>query len=204
MKIIPPVLITQKNKLSITEPWVHLFCVQVDDDDAMYLTNHSDEITYDGHTYSPFPVQIGESREDSKGNLETLTLAVSNIDRSVMAYLELNDALMGNEVRIYLINRTDMTQAIDLGTYQITEVVADSMVASITLGHWNFFNIKFPRNRFIRGRCRWLYKGIECAYSGGYDSCDKTLDGASGCRAHNNEPRFGGFPGIPAGRFVVR
>jgi len=204
LKIIPSALILQKNKLNISDPYAHLFIIQINDTDALYLTNHSEKIAYDGHEYSPFPIQIGESKENSRGNLETLTLTVSNIDRSVMAYLELNDALLGNEVRIYLVNRIDTTQAIDLGNYQIVEVTADQELANITLGHYNFFGLKFPRNRFIKGRCRWVYRSPECGYSDGLPSCDKTLDESNGCRVHSNTARFGGFPGIPAGRFVTR
>jgi len=43
---------------------------------------------------------------------------------------------------------------------------------------------------------RFDYANIE----GGLDSCDYTLDGPNGCRAHKNTLNFGGFPAIPYGR----
>lgn len=200
MKTIAPSLKKQKNKLHITAPWVYLFIVQVSATDAMYITNHSESIGYDGHTYKPFPVEVGEITEDSKGNLESVTLSISNVNRMVMAYMEQHDALQGKDVWMFIVNRVDPTQCINLGVYQIVEASADSNVATFVLGHYNFFALKFPRNRYIRGRCRWVYKSTECGYVGGLATCDKTLGETDGCRVHNNEQRFGGFPSIPSGK----
>lgn len=39
------------------------------------------------------------------------------------------------------------------------------------------------------------------AYSGGLATCDLTLDGANGCRIHQHNRHFGGFPALPYGRY---
>lgn len=204
MKDIGSSIKTQKNTLAITEPWCYLFVVQISDTEALYLTNHSESIVYGGHTYKPFPVAVGEIKEDSRGNLESVNLAISNINRMAMAYMELNDALLGRDVWIYIINKLDLTQVVDLGVYQITEASADQDTATFTLGHYHFFNLKFPRNRYIKGRCRFVFKSAECGYSDGHETCDKTLLGNTadnpGCKYHNNTSRFGGFPYLASGK----
>jgi len=207
MKTIAPTLKAQKNTLAVTNPWVYLIVVQVTDTQALYLTNHSESIVYDGHTYKPFPVAVGDIGEDSKGNLETITLSISNINRMAMAYMELHDALMGRDVWIYIVNTVYLTQAVGLGIFQVTEASADENVATFTLGHYHFFSVKFPRNRYIKGRCRFVFKSVECGYGGGHATCNKTLTGNTsgnpGCKYHNNSSRFGGFPYLVSGRSMT-
>lgn len=207
MKTLSSTLSKQKNKLHTDKAWAHLFIVQITSTEALYLTNHSEQIAYDSHLYKPFPVSVGDIVEDSKGNLSSIPLTVSNINRMMMAYMETEDALLGNEVKIYLVNKVDTSVVINLGTYEILEASADQNVASFILGHYNFFILNFPRNRFIRSRCRWVYKSDQCKYDAGIATCDKTLEGAIGCTMHSDgslgalqRERFGGFPGIPAGQ----
>ena len=204
MKTLDSKLSKQKNILHTKYPWVYLFIVQITSTEAVYLTNHSEQIAYNSHKYNPFPVILSDAVESSKGNLESVTLTVSNTNRMMMAYMELHDALLNNEVQIYLVSRIDTSVAIDLGLYTITEAAANEDVATFVLGHYDFFSLKFPRNRFLRNRCHWVYKSTQCGYAGGIGDCDKTLDGTNGCRVHVNEDRFGGFPGIPVGQLVVR
>jgi len=206
MKTLATILKTQKNKLNITDPWCYLFILQVNATDAMYMTNNPEAIGYNSHTYSPFPIKMGEITEDSKGNLQTLNIGVSNINRMVMAYMETADGLVDKTVQIYLVNKKDTSQAINLGIYDILNSSANAEFANFVLGHYDFFDIKFPRNKYIRGLCRWLYRGTECGYatSPGLPTCDKTLEGADGCRVHTNQARFGGFPGIPYGKMSTR
>ncbi len=124
----------------------------------------------------------------------------------MMAYMETNDALLGNEGKMYLVNKVDTSVFINFGTYEILEASADHNVASFVLGHYNFFALNFPRNRFIRSRCRWFYKSDQCMYDAAIATCDKTIEGINGCASHSDgslgaaqKERFGGFPGIPAG-----
>lgn len=51
------------------------------------------------------------------------------------------------------------------------------------------------------GSCRHRYKDEMCAYSGGLPACLRTLED---CAAHENLPRFGGFPYGPVagGKFM--
>ncbi len=65
MKTISSALIKQKNKLHTDKSWAHLFLIQVTSTEALYLTNHSEQIAYASHLYKPFPVSVGDITEDS-------------------------------------------------------------------------------------------------------------------------------------------
>jgi len=207
MKTIPPALIPKKNALYDTDAWYYLFQITVDSGNYIYVTNHSETVTYDGLDYEPAPIVIGDMNEDGKGNLESISLSVSNVNRTAIAYVEQYD-LQGNDVVIKLMNHSDNTVVIEMGTYQIMEITADQRAVNFILGHYNFFKLTFPSNRYNKRRCRWQFKSTQCGYVGIHSECNFTLDGNSaddpGCTYHVNTERFGGFPGIPAGRFVVR
>lgn len=200
MKTIPSALIPKKNALYDTDAWYYLFQISVTSGTYIYVTNHSETVTYQGLSYEPAPITIGDIVEDGKGNLENIPLSVSNVNRIIMSYIELYD-LQGNDVIIYLMNHSDNTVVIDMGTYQIMEITADEKVANFILGHYNFFKLSFPSNRYNKRRCRWQFKSTECGYSGVETVCDFTF---ADCQVRNNSDRFGGFPGIPGGRFIVR
>jgi hypothetical protein len=65
----------------------------------------------------------------------------------------------------------------------------------------------FPNGQYVKGHCMWRFNtpamqavadpaGAQCGYIGALATCDLTLNGANGCRFHNNEQRMGACPGI--------
>ena len=58
---------------------------------------------------------------------------------------------------------------------------------------------KYPAGIFqecIEKPCPFTFKDGWCDYKGEIPDCDKTYSGPNGCKAHNNEVRFGGFVGL--------
>lgn len=60
------------------------------------------------------------------------------------------------------------------------------------------FDVQIPSATYERDLCMHLrnYKGPFCQYVGDMPSCSGQLEGANGCRAHDNIIHFGAFPAM--------
>lgn len=199
MKSLTSALIAESNKLADTGAWLALVSVDIADGTILRLTPNPAGITFDGVTYQPWPMQIDQVQQDSRGGLPDVTVTLSNVTREISAYLEVND-VRGRRVTLQYVHSANLADATAIAVderYEITAVRVRAEVATFVLGHERMESHIFPGGRFLRDHCRWIYKSAECGYAGSLATCDKILEGANGCRAHTNIPRFGGFPLLP-------
>uniref|UniRef100_UPI002B053875 hypothetical protein n=2 Tax=Aeromonadaceae TaxID=84642 RepID=UPI002B053875 len=98
---------------------------------------------------------------------------------------------------IVTVDPTDKTTLIDFSEmFEIVSSSSPDYAVSIELGAENPLMRMFPGRTQMRDRCSFRYKSACCGYTGALPSCDLTLTGDNGCRAHQNESRFGGAPSI--------
>lgn len=197
MKTITAALTTEKNKLDSASAWLPLVTVEVSPSEILRLVPNPTNITFRGETYVAFGLEIDEITQDAKGGLHDVRISVSNVTREIGSYVEFNE-LRGARVEILYVNSANLADpdaVVAEERYEIMSIqVKGSQFVSFTLGHDRISQHQFPSGRFFRDNCRWIYKSVECGYSGGLASCDKILEGPNGCRAHANVARFGGFP----------
>lgn len=201
MKTLNASLILEKNKLASASPWIILFEIEIDDSTTLRLAAYLEDVTFDSNTYTAFPAIVDALKEDSQGKLNTLNISVANINRTISAYVE-NNNMLGRDVTIKIVNSaylTDNTAYISF-TYRVNKIHISDEVAVFELGHENLFLMNLPRQRYVRTKCRHAYKDSRCGYTGAMLTCDYTLDGANGCREHDNTLNFGGAPALPYGR----
>jgi len=173
--------------------------------------------------YLPFPLSITPMGTDSKGEVLTLDVSVSSVDKSISNAIQLAGGLQGN--RVYHLRV--FNGALDQGkeycikdVAHIDSVSLDNQEIKFTLeSRFNIVDIQLPQSSYTRDFCRFRFKSDECGWSESRtnpyferkdilgnviysfplvsaDSCDHTQNGPNGCLAHNNTLRFGGFPGI--------
>lgn len=166
MEVIDSNLILEKNKLAGDEPWLIALDVQLTTSDYAYLVRNNEDITFDSRTYQAFPLEIDERNQVSQGEIPTLGIRVSNINRLVQNYLEDYGGLVDNEVTLRILSRvgTTWTEAISF-TYKVLACVADSMWVNFTLGAPNPLNRRFPLYRYISNHCNWKFGSSECNYT---------------------------------------
>jgi lambda family phage minor tail protein L len=184
--------------------------------------------------YTRFPIQREKITQNLSQQTEGIKLQISNVDQTIMDYLESNNNLSGNKV--YMITTfidpdTDQPYSGDstsyvLDTYYIgkTAIPSYDIVTAELNPLYDVLGVTFPIRRYNREFCSWVYKGKKCGYHNGLGlntvtypravttSCDHTLYGPNGCLAHTAEGlgivsqsrRFGGFPGVPSGRLYAR
>lgn len=210
MRTISPPLLQQMRKSETTEPWLFLYEITVNDDgDVFRFVNFAESVTWDGKTFAPFPVSHGEVRSDADGTLPALDVTVSNITQEVEQVMDENAGLTGRYVTIYLVHKDQLAEPEPATSLRLRvgSSTYDNRAATFKLVTPVLTNAAHPPARYMRTRCRWVYKSPECGYVGTLATCDKTLSGPTGCVFHGEDDatngrtvlhpkRFGGQPGI--------
>lgn len=179
--------------------------------------NNNGEVVWNGNSYQRFPVEADGFEYSGNGQLPRPKIRVSNILSTITALLlTLPDGLEGAKfTRIRTLARyidaanfpggtspysPDPTAEfpreiyyVDRKTIENREVVEFELAAAFDLA-----GVSAPKRQCIANICQWVYKSIECGYSGGLPTCLKTL---TDCKAHfgaTAELPFGSYPGIGA------
>lgn len=192
---IPAEIITEKNKLSNTSPWLILLDVELTDTITLRLTSNISEVIFATNTYTPFPMAIQHVSESIDGSIPEINISVSNADRVIQGYIEALNGAVDCEVVMYIVHQGNLASDFsDLERhFKILSAVCTNEWVTFTLGLVSPTFMRFPLFRTMGSHCNWLFKSVECAYTGGTVSCDHTL---KTCQLLNNSIRFGGFPGL--------
>lgn len=199
MRDLTAALIAEKNELNQDDPWVFLYEIKVVPYVMhWYFTSYPENVEFDGYIYRPVPIQHTAWKQDTEGNLTDISLTLNIIGTQAYKTIDDYEGFVDIEVVVRLVNANALSDsdAVIEETYLITGSQGDHTSITFDLGHYNFLKQQFPRQRFDRIHCRFAFKSEGCGYDGVDVQCSKRLVGTNGCRAHSNEARFGGFPGI--------
>lgn len=104
MKQFPYSLIAEKNVLQSQNPWVTLIQIDLTDSILLSITDNHESVSYDGVTYSPVPFKIEPASTGTKGELESVNVSLSNVNRALSAFFETYD-LRARRVQLIGVNR---------------------------------------------------------------------------------------------------
>jgi len=191
----------EKSQLASDGVWLLLVEVAIpDSEEPLRLVRNSENIVWNGYTWTAFNFKLGEITEDNKGKPQAVPLQVSNITQIVQAYVEENNGLTGTTVTLRVVHSQHLDNMLpeveEIFTVQST--TCDSKWVIFYLGSDISTQLRFPFRRVLKNFCAWRdqYKGIECGYDGALTACDGTLQS---CRVRGNSVRYGGEPSIPEG-----
>jgi len=196
-------ILREKNKLEDGGVFIVLLDIDVPGlDDHIRVTSDSVETVWNGDTYVPFPFELDEISDTSKGEVPQVQLRISNVTRAIEAYIQQYDEYCKENgylpitVYIYVVHseHLDEEDPIVEHVFELKQPQTTSMWATFTLSATNLFMKRFPLYRMLKNRCRYkTFKGTLCGYSGSETTCDRTL---VRCKELGNSRRFGGFPGL--------
>lgn len=193
----------EKNKLAADGAWLVLLEITIPIlNETLRLVRNTDDVTWRGYTWTAFPFEPDEISEDSKGELQTLAVKVSNVTRTIQYYLEQGDGGIGATVKLFVVHskHLDLTQAEYEETFEITSTSADAQWVTFSLGLGYPLMARRPERRILKNFCHFEYGGAECAVSAAvkldHPTCNKSL---VNCRERENSVRYGGEPSIPSG-----
>jgi hypothetical protein len=201
--------IIEKNRIGSDVPYLAFLDLGVIDPttgavtETRYLVNNTESVVRQGITYEP--MQFSLELKSVAGSAPQIN--VSLIDYAGALIKLMNDYDGGTDfpVTIRVCQAGGLNEAPDVEEhFVIVTGAVDNYVASWTLGAENALTKQFPRRLQRRDFCQWVYKDARtCRYNGSLTSCDRTLGGTMGCRAHNIVINFGGSPNLVSSNLVV-
>jgi phage-related protein len=193
----------EKARLSTSEQWLPLVVITWPDSSILRLVRNTDDITFDcgdgagPQVYTAFSWEFDSINEKSDGSIPTWAVRCSNVNRAVEALLEEYGGGVGGSIAVYVVNTKRLKREPELELYfGIAESSSNAQWVSFTLGAPSQFRILYTRYTYSPDKCIWPYKSSYCGYAGALPSCSLRLGGSNGCRAHNNVPSYGAFPGV--------
>lgn len=197
MKNLPLELRIEANKLASDSPFLVLLKITLLDNTEILLANNTEDVTFQGQTWTAFPFEIEFGGESARGELTFASLKVCNITQALQPYVEEQGGGVGATAEIIIVNAAHLSANYDELTLSFTCLACSCTSQWITfrLGDKNLMLQRFPLYRYMAKHCNWTYKGVECGYNGALAStpCARDLES---CRARGNSHRFGGFPGL--------
>jgi len=146
---------------------------------------------YEGELYNPVDLSLGEMSSGSGMQVETMSFSIQNVDQQMASHF-LNDNQLGRKVTIRffcLDGNREVISTVQLFRGLIANWKMDELAIEVTLKN----ELVLWRKKTLRKSrvlCPWAFKGVECAYSGGSSSCNKTYER---CKELGNTDNFGGF-----------
>ncbi len=172
---------------------------------------YSEDVVFDSVTYEKFPITHDQITENTKGEIDTTKIQLSNVSRLIEYYLQ-NYDLRGKKVSIKMVYADmlddpdayiEFSNYIDSYSSNVHDVVFNLM------SKFDILNLLLPSIVWMRDFCQWefacpavrtLGRGAECGYTGAETSCNRTWQR---CQELVNSSRFLGARGIPGRRGYV-
>jgi lambda family phage minor tail protein L len=168
------------------------------DGENLRFAGYDTEITYDGELYQKFPVTHDVIAENTRGEIDSTKVQLSNISRLIEYYLQ-NYDLRGKRISIKMVYfdlLNDPDAHVEFSNYVDSYQSDVKNVVFNLMSKFDVLDVTVPGRTFIKSHCQWIFKSDECGYTGAETSCNRTR---GRCRELGNQRRFGGFPSIPGG-----
>lgn len=195
--------VLEKNKVSSENAMTIALAIEIVDPNTgaavttLRIVNYETDLTIEGEQYTKIGFDL--SLKDDASELQNIQLRIEDQAGLIRPYLQTYRGAVGSTVTMMVItvDPNDKATLIDFSEiFEAVSVSAPDYVVNVELGAENPLTRAFPARIQLRDRCPFRYKSFRCGYKGDKPSCDLTLIGANGCRAHGNEKRFGGYPAI--------
>jgi hypothetical protein len=144
-------MVTPANMPSLTASatpvvWLALLRITAPGEPAVCLVNNSEEVTSRGQVYQPFPFAITLPADDSD-SLPTVTLTLSNVDRSLVEYIR--GALNAPHIEVELVTSAyPDTVEKSLTFLKLGGVQYDAITITGSLSLDNFLTQSFPAESY--------------------------------------------------------
>jgi lambda family phage minor tail protein L len=122
---------------------------------AEYDTN----ITFDGVTYTKCPITHESVSENSRGEVDTVKVSISNVDRAVEAYLA-SYSFKKKKVtirKVWADSLADATAYVDdiyyIDSYSTNDKTADFSLSS----KYDVLDVVLPKRVYLRNYCSWKF-----------------------------------------------
>lgn len=200
--------IEAKNKLEDTYEWLTLVKVEFSSDpaDTLRLVASTVDIVWNAETWSAYPFEVDTINEGMKGEVQRVTIKMSNVNQMAHFLAEKYSGGVGSPVSFYIVYTGDLaeTTTIPILTFKIMGCDITTKDVVFTLGEESPYQKRDPQDRMYKNFCRFRFPNSldeRCPYTAGvFTTCNHTL---ANCEERNgDDSKFCGiFPMI--GRNVL-
>ena len=202
MKTVSDSFIYRKN-LQFVKP-IYLYAIQYEPmaNKWLYYTSRRGGVEFAGREYKEKTISHDRMTENVSGRIESVNLAIANLDREIQYYIDAYNGLKQRKILIKTVYEEELDDptCFDEQEFYIKDCTATKKEARFTLASkFDVLEITAPRRKYIRDRCQFRFKGTDgnCGYTGIAESCNRTIQR---CIELNNISRFGAMPAIPMKR----
>ncbi len=159
------------------------------------LVQNNEDITYQGKTYTRFPVKMEPFVQEGTGQLPQMKLYLSNVQLILQGIVEYYNGGVGSFVKLTFVSHGNLDEDHTLleKHFTVKSVSCDEKWIVLTISVPDPLLKNFPLNSFTPNHCRWGFRSVECAYSGSESVCEHTR---KACKELNNEINFGAELGL--------
>ncbi len=164
--ILPDDIITEKNRISTGSAWLVLLEVTLTDSTIFRLVKNDEDITFESNVYTAFNFQLDPTVQNSKGQIPTLTLRVSNVTHLLQAKMQELSGAIGSTVRMIVVNSDFLAQDVsDLELdFEVLHSRSSNLWIEFTLGAPSPLRQQFPLDKYLGLNCDWRFESVECSY----------------------------------------
>lgn len=161
-------IINEKNKIATQNATLVLLEITLTDNTVfrLFRNDTNDTITYQGEVYTGFNFQMEPTVLNSKGQIPTVTLRVSNVTLLLESKIrELNGAV-GSTVKMMVVNSGLLAEDFsDLDwNFEVLSSTSSNLWIEFILGSPSLLRQRFPLNKYQSLGCAWRFETVECAY----------------------------------------
>ena len=150
MKVFTSSFIAAKNQLEGDNVWAHLVELTVNVNTTARFTSCPETLTWNGNTYMPVPLFIGDEQMSGDGELPRLQMTVANFAGLTYKFAKDNDLSLQNTTIRFINTTLTASGNADSITMQILGSIFTGEIAVINLG-WNFnYDAMGPRRIYDR------------------------------------------------------
>lgn len=213
-----PLKITKEIQKLEQDALIQLFILDLTDLGGSVFYFHGEKTTnaaslvFNGMTFVAMPIEAKGFAFTGTEQEPTPTIAVSNVNSTIPALIRDFDDLVGAKVtrirtfRKHLADGSDpdgaamFSQDIFFVNRKASEsrIMVEFELASVT----DVEGVKLPLRRAVANLCPWKFKGVECGYSGGDSTCNKTVTDCKTKFGSTAPLPFGAFPGLSRASFT--
>jgi phage-related protein len=187
MITLPAAIKTELQKIASTGAMLYLLEIPYTADPSLdiRLVCNTEEITWNGYTWTASLFYLESIEESGSGKLPELMASMSNIGGLVEAQILARNNLDGCDCTIYVVNSLclDETTPIWSATFQVAKVVINRQVASVKLSVPNPYLLNYPSTLMHGTLCQYpTYPGDpRCNYTpylgsfAGDGVCNRTI-----------------------------
>lgn len=158
---------TEKNKLE-SSAIIRLFKIYASTE--VYYAEYDQNVVFDGQTYTAIPISSSPVSENSKGEIDSMTVTIGSANRDIIAIIQGEEMidLRVDMMEVFANNLGDPNAFVG-DTFYISNISITQEGAVFTLVNiLSRADVIIPKRTYSKGVCQFRYKSLQCGFATGY------------------------------------